>query len=161
MSSPPAARVYSVDTLTSEIRKLLEMSYADIWVEGEVSSLSSPPSGHLYFTLKDQNSVLKCVLFKNRRYLASALPAEGERFLIRGRVSVYTARGDVQLICSYIEAAGEGELLGLAHADTGQPFGVHGRDLAKVRPIGLDRTKFHGAAVMAQGEDDAVPGDDR
>jgi len=102
--------VYSVDTLTTEIKKLLEMSYADVWVEGEVSSLASPPSGHLYFTLKDTSSILKCVLFKNKKYLSASLPVEGERVLIRGRVSVYTARGDVQLICSYIEAAGEGQL---------------------------------------------------
>lgn len=86
------------------------MSYADIWVEGEVSTLTTPASGHNYFTLKDRNSVLKCVLFKNKKYLSAVLPVIGERILIRGRVSVYTARGDVQLICSYIEAAGEGQL---------------------------------------------------
>lgn len=102
--------VYSVDTLSLEIKKLLEMSYADIWVEGEVSTLTTPASGHSYFTLKDQNSILKCVLFKSKKYLSTALPVVGERILIRGRVSVYTARGDVQLICSYIEAAGEGQL---------------------------------------------------
>ncbi len=102
--------IYSVDALTAEIKKLLEMSYADVWVEGEVSTLASPPSGHLYFTLKDQNSVLKCVLFKNKKYLSASLPVEGERILVRGRASVYTARGDVQLICSYIEAVGEGQL---------------------------------------------------
>lgn len=110
MNPSPQANVYSVDALTAEIKKLLEMSYADVWVEGEVSSLASPPSGHLYFTLKDQSSILKCVLFKNKKYLSASLPVEGERVLIRGRVSVYTARGDVQLICSYIEAAGEGQL---------------------------------------------------
>ncbi|MCP4008345.1 MAG: exodeoxyribonuclease VII large subunit [Proteobacteria bacterium] len=104
------AKVYSVDTLTTEIKKLLEMSYSDVWVEGEVSSLASPPSGHLYFTLKDSSSILKCVLFKNKKYLSASLPVEGERILTRGRISVYTARGDVQMICSYIEAAGEGQL---------------------------------------------------
>lgn len=102
--------IYSVESLTTEIKKLLEMSYADIWVEGEVSSIASPASGHTYFTLKDQNNTLKCVLFKNKKYLAACLPVEGERILIRGRISLYTGRGDVQLICSYIEAAGEGEL---------------------------------------------------
>lgn len=107
MSKP---NIYSVESLTAEIKKLLEMSYADVWVEGEVSSLASPASGHTYFTLKDSNSVLKCVLFKNKKYLAACLPVEGERILIRGRVSIYTGRGDVQLICSYIEAAGEGAL---------------------------------------------------
>jgi len=103
-------QIYSVDALSNEIKKLLEMSYGDIWVEGEVSSLSTPASGHSYFTLKDAGSVLKCVLFKSKKYLSAALPAVGERMLIRGKVSVYTARGDVQLICSYMEAAGEGQL---------------------------------------------------
>ncbi len=110
MKPPQQTGVYSVDALTAEIKKLLEMSYADVWVEGEVSSLASPPSGHLYFTLKDTDSILKCVLFKNKKYLSASLPIEGEKVLIRGRVSVYTARGDVQMICSYIEAAGEGDL---------------------------------------------------
>ena len=101
---------YSVDQLSTEIKQLLEMSYRDIWVEGEVSGLSTPRSGHTYFSLKDHNCVLKCVLFKGNKYKAATLPVDGERILIRGRVSVYTARGDVQMICSYIEAAGEGQL---------------------------------------------------
>ncbi len=102
--------IYSVESLNAQLKKLLEMSYTDVWVEGEVGSIASPPSGHTYFTLKDNSSVLKCVLFKHKKYLASCLPIEGERILIRGRVSMYTGRGEVQLICSYIEAAGEGEL---------------------------------------------------
>ncbi len=106
----PNRQIYSVDSLSLEIKKLLEMSYGDIWIEGEVSSLTNAASGHSYFTLKDKSSVLKCVLFKGKKYLSAALPEVGERILIRGKVSVYTARGDVQLICSYIEAAGEGEL---------------------------------------------------
>jgi len=101
---------YSVDQLATEIKQLLEMSYRDIWVEGEVSGVITPRSGHTYFSLKDHNSVLKCVLFKGKKYMAAMLPADGERILVRGRVSVYTARGDVQIICSYIEAAGEGQL---------------------------------------------------
>lgn len=101
---------YSVAQLATEIKQLLEMSYRDIWVEGEVSGLMTARSGHSYFSLKDQSSALKCVLFKGKKYLAATLPADGDRILIRGRVSVYTARGDVQMICSYIEAAGEGQL---------------------------------------------------
>ncbi len=145
--------VYSVDTLTTEIKKLLEMSYVDVWVEGEVSSLASPPSGHLYFTLKDTSSILKCVLFKNKKYLSASLPVEGERVLLRGRVSVYTARGDVQLICSYIEAAGEGQLRrqfdelkarllaeGLFDKDRKRPLPERPRNIALI-------TSSHGAVL--------------
>jgi exodeoxyribonuclease VII large subunit len=153
MNPPRQANVYSVDALTAEIKKLLEMSYAEVWVEGEVSSLASPPSGHLYFTLKDQNSILKCVLFKNKKYLSASQPVEGERVLIRGRVSVYTARGDVQLICSYIEAAGEGQLRrqfdelkarlkaeGLFDDSRKQPLPKRPRDIALI-------TSSHGAVL--------------
>lgn len=106
----PQRNIYSVNSLNTEIKSLLEMSYVDIWVEGEVSSVSTPASGHCYFTLKENNTILKCVLFKNKKYLAATLPTAGHNILVRGRVSMYVARGDVQLICSYIEAAGEGEL---------------------------------------------------
>lgn len=110
LSNQRSANPYTVESLTQQIKKLLEMSYADVWVEGEVGSIATPPSGHTYFTLKDPSGILKCVLFKNKKYLAACLPVEGNRILIRGRVSMYTARGEVQLICSYIEAAGEGDL---------------------------------------------------
>ena len=103
-------KIYSVASFTLELKKLLEISYADVWIEGEVGSLATPPSGHTYFTLKDKSNLLKCVLFKQKKYLASSLPVEGERVLIRGRISMYTGRGEVQLICSYVEAAGEGQL---------------------------------------------------
>ncbi len=102
--------IYTVEQLSSEIKDVLEKSYPDVWIEGEVASVSMPSSGHIYFALKENNSILKCVLFKNKKYLATSLPADGARILIRGKISMYTGRGDVQLICSYIEAAGEGEL---------------------------------------------------
>ena len=110
MLPPNNTTIYTVENLNQEIKTLLEMSYKDIWVEGEVSSTTTPQSGHTYFTLKQGSHVLKSVLFKNRKYLATCLPKIGERLLVRGRVSVYPGRGDVQLICSYIETAGEGIL---------------------------------------------------
>lgn len=81
-----------------------------MWVEAEVGQVSMPASGHIYFTLKDDKSLLRCVLFKNKRYQAACLPEEGKTLLIRGKVSVYTQRGELQLIASYLEDAGEGAL---------------------------------------------------
>ena len=105
--------IYSVAALLGEIRDSLEADYGDVWVEGEISGLAEPASGHRYFSLKEGDSVLRCVLFKQRRTAASATaatPANGMRALLRGRLSVYAARGDLQLIVAYLEDAGEGAL---------------------------------------------------
>ncbi len=100
----------SVAQLVNQFKSLAEMSFPDVWVEGEVSQVSNPASGHIYFTLKGDQSILRCVLFKNKRYQAACLPEEGKTLLIRGKVSVYTARCELQLIASYLEEAGEGAL---------------------------------------------------
>ncbi len=86
------------------------MSFPDVWVQGEVSQVATPASGHIYFTLKDEESLLRCVLFKNKRYAAACLPEEGKEFLLRGKISVYLTRNEVQLVTSYVEAAGDGAL---------------------------------------------------
>ncbi len=103
-------RVYSVLELARELKQLLETSYPDVWVEGEISNLAAPRSGHLYFSLKDAGAVLRCALFRNRRERALCEPADGMRVLVRGRVSLYEGRGDCQLIVHYLEDAGEGAL---------------------------------------------------
>ncbi len=105
-----AKQTLSVGELVTQFKSLAEMSFPDVWVEGEVSQVSSPTSGHIYFTLKDDSSLLRCVLFKNKRYQAVCLPEEGKTLLIRGKVSVYTQRCELQFIASYIEDAGEGAL---------------------------------------------------
>ncbi|MEA3291198.1 MAG: exodeoxyribonuclease VII large subunit, partial [Pseudomonadota bacterium] len=101
---------YTVQQLVSETKNLLEASYPDIWVEGEVSDLAAPPSGHRYFSLKDANAVLRCVLFRNRAFQAACAPANGMQVLARGRLSIYVNRGDMQFVVSYVEEAGEGAL---------------------------------------------------
>lgn len=106
---PPSAQIYSVTRLVGEIRTLLEASYREIWVEGEISGLAQPASGHRYFSLKESESVIRCTLFKNHSQW-SASPGDGMQALVRGRVSVYEPRGDMQLIVSYLEDAGEGAL---------------------------------------------------
>ena len=108
MGSPRS--VYTVRQLVAETRHLLEASYPDVWVEGEIADLAAPPSGHRYFSLKERDAVLRCVLFRSRGFQAACAPANGMRVLVRGRLSVYVNRGDMQFIVSYLEEAGEGAL---------------------------------------------------
>ncbi len=110
-ASPPApGNVYSVQRLVGEIRALLEEGYREIWVEGEISNLAQPASGHRYFSLKEGDILIRCALFKGRHRQFSVPPAEGMQVLVRGRVTVYEPRGDMQLIVSWLEDAGEGAL---------------------------------------------------
>lgn len=102
--------VFTVSSLNREVRGLLEASYPEVWVEGEVSGLSAPASGHLYFHLKDETSRIRCALFKNRLFRLAYRPQEGRLILARGRLSLYEDRGDYQFLIDYAEAAGEGEL---------------------------------------------------
>ncbi len=102
--------VYTVTRLNQEARDLLELTFPFLWVEGEVSNLARPPSGHLYFTLKDAASQVRCVLFKNANRLLRALPRDGQKVLVRAHPSLYTARGDFQLLIEYLEDYGAGEL---------------------------------------------------
>lgn len=105
-----ARRVYSVSEFSGEVRRLLEASYPELWIEGEISNLSNPRSGHSYFSLKDADSQIRCALFKQRKLRCAVQPAEGANVLLRARVSLYQARGDFQLIVDYMEDAGEGAL---------------------------------------------------
>jgi exodeoxyribonuclease VII large subunit len=100
--------VYSVSRLNSELRAVLEGSFPLLWVEGEISNLASPRSGHLYFSLKDANAQVRCALFRNRRQLLRFTPRDGEQILARARISVYEPRGDCQLIIEHLEPAGSG-----------------------------------------------------
>lgn len=105
----PERQVYSVAGLVGEMRSLLEASYRDIWIEGEISGLATPSSGHIYFSLKEDGAIIRCAFFRNRR-AGSANPEEGMQVLVRGQVSIYPNRGDLQLIVRYLEPAGEGAL---------------------------------------------------
>ncbi len=102
-------QVYSVRGLVSELRHLLETSYRTVWIEGEISNLARPASGHLYFSLKEGNAIIRCAFFRNRR-AGSASPDEGMQVLVKGQISVYENRGDLQLIIRHLEPAGEGAL---------------------------------------------------
>jgi exodeoxyribonuclease VII large subunit len=107
---PAARRVWSVGELVGEVRSHIEREYADVWVEGEISNLRSAPSGHLYFTLKDGESQLPVVLFRRQSQLLRFRPADGQQVLVRGKVSVYEQRGQMQLVAEFLEPLGAGSL---------------------------------------------------
>ncbi|MCK5539787.1 MAG: exodeoxyribonuclease VII large subunit [Deltaproteobacteria bacterium] len=102
--------VYSVSQLNGDIRLILEDNFTPVWVEGEISTLRTPASGHSYFTLKDERSQLKAVLFRRQRTALQYQPQEGDRVLCNGRISLYEPRGDYQIIVSSLELQGVGEL---------------------------------------------------
>jgi exodeoxyribonuclease VII large subunit len=102
--------IYSVRHLNSELRQVLDGSFPLIWVQGEISNLSSPRSGHLYFSLKDEQAQIRCALFRNKRNLLRIKPSDGDRVLVRARITLYEPRGDCQLIIEHMEAAGSGLL---------------------------------------------------
>ena len=103
-------RILTVSQLTAGIKDLLETTFDEVWVEGEISNLRRPPSGHLYFTLKDENSQIRGVLFKMQsRYLRFELE-DGQYVICWGRVGIYEKRGEYQLILDYVEPKGVGSL---------------------------------------------------
>ena len=106
----PARTVWSVQELVNDVRGRVEMAYADVWVEGEISNLRSAPSGHVYFTLKDGEAQLAVVLFRRQATLLRFAPTDGMAVLVRGRVSVYESRGQLQLIAETAEPRGAGAL---------------------------------------------------
>ena len=107
---PELPNIYTVSSLTREIRERLETHFPLVWVSGEVSNLRQPVSGHYYFTLKDANAQLRAVLFKGDHLHLRYKPEEGRQILCRGRITVYEARGDYQIIVDYLEPAGLGVL---------------------------------------------------
>ncbi len=102
--------IYSVSQLNSDIRLILEDSFTPVWVEGEISTLRIPASGHCYFTLKDERSQVKAVLFRRQRQSLRYQPQEGDQVLCNGRISLYEPRGEYQVMVSTLELKGMGEL---------------------------------------------------
>jgi exodeoxyribonuclease VII large subunit len=102
--------IYSVSRLNSEVRAVLEGSFPLLWVEGEISNLARPASGHIYFTLKDPHAQVRCAMFRMKRQLLRFQPENGLKVLIRARVGLYEGRGEFQLVAEHMEPAGEGDL---------------------------------------------------
>ena len=103
-------RIWSVRALVTDIRQHVETDYTDLWVEGEISNCRPAPSGHIYFTLKDGEAQLPVVLFRRQASLLRFRPADGLAVLVRGRVSIYESRGQLQLIAETMEPRGAGTL---------------------------------------------------
>lgn len=109
-STPDSQTPLSVSQLNRQVKRLLEGHFDFIWVEGEISNLAQPGSGHWYFSLKDDTAQLRCAMFRNRNQRVRFAPRNGQQVLLRGRVSLYEGRGDFQLIVEHMEDAGAGAL---------------------------------------------------
>jgi len=109
-ATPPARTVYSVSRLNRQVRSLLESGLGVLWVQGEISNLSRPASGHWYFSLKDRDAQVRCAMFRQRNSLTRVSPKEGQQIVAFGRVSLYEPRGDYQLLVEIMEDAGVGAL---------------------------------------------------
>lgn len=105
-----SANTLSVSDLNRQARLMIEHGFGDCWVEGEVSGLAKPASGHCYFTLKDDRAQVRCALFRTRARFVAPF-ANGDHIRLRGRVSIFEPRGDYQLIVEAVQPAGQGALL--------------------------------------------------
>jgi exodeoxyribonuclease VII large subunit len=110
LEDPNARAIYSVSQLNAEVRDLLENGFPLLWVEGELSNLARPGSGHWYFTLKDERAQVRCAMFRGRNRLVDFRPQDGGQILVRARVGLYEPRGSYQLIVEHMEPAGDGAL---------------------------------------------------
>ncbi len=107
---PLDRRIWSVRELVAAVRTHIERDYGDTWVEGEISNFKAHDSGHLYFTLKDQNSQIRAVMFRSQARLLRFRPENGMQVVLRGRVTIYEDRGELQISAEYLEPKGAGAL---------------------------------------------------
>jgi exodeoxyribonuclease VII large subunit len=131
----PSRRVWPVSELVAHVRELVEEACGDLWVEGEISNFRAAPSGHTYFTLKDAEAQLPVVLFRRQALLLRFRPEDGLHVLVRGRVSVYEQRGQMQLVAETLEPVGAGSLQ-LAFEQLRERLKAEGLfDAARKRPL--------------------------
>ncbi|MGI9304487.1 MAG: exodeoxyribonuclease VII large subunit [Gammaproteobacteria bacterium] len=102
--------IYTVSRLNAEARMMLTQGFPPLWISGELSNLSKPASGHIYFTLKDTNAQIRCAMFRNRNVRLRFAPKDGMQVLLYARVSLFEARGEFQLAVEHMEEAGHGDL---------------------------------------------------
>ncbi len=110
LKTTPEQAAITVSQLNRKAKMLLEQGLARLWVEGEISNLARPASGHMYFSLKDDGAQIRAAFFRQRQRGPTIQLKDGDKVLAYGRVSIYEARGDYQLIVEQIEPAGEGAL---------------------------------------------------
>jgi exodeoxyribonuclease VII large subunit len=106
----PSRRIWRVADLVSAVRTTVERGYTDVWVEGEISNFRPSESGHLYFTLKDGDAQLRIVMFRSQARLLRFRPESGMQIIARGRITIYDARGELQLSAEFLEPVGAGAL---------------------------------------------------
>ena len=104
------SHVYTVSQLNAEARFLMEERFRTIWISGEISNLSQPHSGHLYFSLKDASAQVRCALFRHHFRESGFKLQNGQQVLVQAQVSLYEARGDFQLIVTQVQLTGDGAL---------------------------------------------------
>ena len=135
LSWEPIRRAFTVSELTGELRGLLNEHFTDIWVSGEISGTKLPASGHYYFTLKDEEAQLRCVCYRMTARYLKFKPQDGIAVLARGRLDVYDARGEVQMIVESLEPLGSGALQ-FAFEQLKQKLAAEGLfDLSRKRPL--------------------------
>jgi exodeoxyribonuclease VII large subunit len=133
----PDRKIWTVSQLTARIRDVLSAAFGGIWVEGEVSNFKAAQSGHLYFTLKDESSQVKCVCFRNSAVRLKFRPEDGLKARVRGSISVYEPRGEYQIYVEHIEPVGVGELQ-LAFEQLKKKLGEEGLfEVARKKPLPL------------------------
>jgi len=152
-SGPSRRRILSVTELTIQLRDLLETQFFEVWVEGELSNCRVWNTGHLYFTLKDQSSQLRGLMFRSALRYLKFKPTDGTRVVARGKISVYEPKGEYQLVCEHLEPQGLGALQ-LAFDQLKKRLQAEGLfDTARKRPLpALPRkigivTSLEGAAI--------------
>ena len=106
----PQRRTWTVSQLTDRLQGVLETEFFDVWVEGEVSNVTLPASGHWYFSLKDANAQVRAVVWKTAARLIKFKPRDGMKVLVRGAVRVYPPKGEYQIAVEVIEPLGKGSL---------------------------------------------------
>ena len=133
----PERKVWKVAELNARIRELLSAAFTNIWIEGEISNFREAQSGHLYFTLKDETSQIRCVCFRQNAIRLRFRPEDGLHARLRGSVSVYDARGEYQVYVEHIEPVGLGALQ-LAFEQLKQKLQAEGLfDVARKKPLPL------------------------
>ncbi len=110
MHIQPPRSILKVSELNAEVALLLQSGFPLLWVEGEISNLSRPASGHLYFSLKDSKAQVRCAMFKHKNLRLRLKPENGMKVLARATVGLYEARGEFQLVVEHMEDAGTGQL---------------------------------------------------
>ena len=110
-AQPTQDAIWSVSALNFEVKTMLTRGIGTIWVEGEISNFASPASGHWYFTLKDDKAQCRAAMFRGRNSRLGFRPENGQKVLVRAQVTLYEARGEVQLVGDHLEDAGIGELM--------------------------------------------------